>query len=375
MKFNKNLKRLKGDASFRIFFRKKEKNLSSIIVFANKDKKKNLLVYDAINKFLIMNNILAPKLLNKNYPKNYIEIEDFGNQTVFKLLKKKSINKLEIFKKVIKLLCKIQLIKQRQIKDFKKKNYKIPTYQPKILLAETKLFLDWYISKNLRKSKQFIFKKKFIKIFKGKLVNFHPSLLPEERGGANFSYRILEKKKFSAASAHFVDEKIDSGDIIFQIKKFNIKKYDLYEYFFKTYENYNGLFKKILNSMKKKKKLNRTAQLNINATYFKKLKSDIHGKINFNWDIEDIDLFIKAFGRPYKGSYCFHRDKKVYILSSRIYSKIKVHPFLFGKVKNINKDGSILVFCNNGILKVEDVSLNKNIIKADKIFKLSSWLK
>jgi len=166
MKFKKNLKRLKGDASFRIFFRKKEKNLSSIIVFANKDKKKNLLVYDAINKFLIMNNILAPKLLNKNYPKNYIEIEDFGNQTVFKLLKKKSINKLEIFKKVIKLLCKIQLIKQRQIKDFKKKNYKIPTYQPKILLAETKLFLDWYISKNLRKSKQFIFKKKFIKIIK-----------------------------------------------------------------------------------------------------------------------------------------------------------------------------------------------------------------
>ena len=222
---------------------------------------------------------------------------------------------------------------------------------------------------------KFIFKKKFIKIFKGKLVNFHPSLLPEERGGANFSYRILEKKKFSAASAHFVDEKIDSGDIIFQIKKFNIKKYDLYEYFFKTYENYNGLFKKILNSMKKKKKLNRTAQLNINATYFKKLKSDIHGKINFNWDIKDIDLFIKAFGRPYKGSYCFHRDKKIYILSSRIYSKIKVHPFLFGKVKNINKDGSILVFCNNGILKVEDVSLNKNIIKADKIFKLSSWLK
>ena len=41
MKFKKNLKRLKGDASFRIFFRKKEKNLSSIIVFANKDKKKN----------------------------------------------------------------------------------------------------------------------------------------------------------------------------------------------------------------------------------------------------------------------------------------------------------------------------------------------
>ena len=164
MKFNKNLKKLKGDASLRVFFRNKKKNLSSIIVFANKDKKINLLVYDAINKILIKNDILAPKLINKNYSKNYIEIEDFGNQTILKLFKKK-INKLIIFKKIIKLLCKVQLIRQRQIINFKKKNYKIPIYQPKILLAEAKLFSDWYVAQKLPKSKQLIFKKKFIKIF------------------------------------------------------------------------------------------------------------------------------------------------------------------------------------------------------------------
>ena len=163
MKFNKNLKKLKGDASLRVFFRNKKKNLSSIIVFANKDKKINLLVYDAINKILIKNDILAPKLINKNYSKNYIEIEDFGNQTILKLFKKK-INKLVIFKKIIKLLCKVQLIRQRQIINFKKKNYKIPIYQPKILLAEAKLFSDWYVAQKLPKSKQLIFKKKFIKI-------------------------------------------------------------------------------------------------------------------------------------------------------------------------------------------------------------------
>ena len=43
MEFNKNLKRIKGDASFRIFFRKKVKDLSSIIVFAKKDKKKKFI--------------------------------------------------------------------------------------------------------------------------------------------------------------------------------------------------------------------------------------------------------------------------------------------------------------------------------------------
>ena len=82
MIFNKDLKKIKGDASPRIFYRKKIKNISSIIVYAKKDKKRNLLIYDAINEILLKNNILAPKLINQNYSKNYIEIQDFGNLTL-----------------------------------------------------------------------------------------------------------------------------------------------------------------------------------------------------------------------------------------------------------------------------------------------------
>jgi hypothetical protein len=33
---------------------------NSIIVFANREKIKNLLIYDSINKILIKNNIIAP---------------------------------------------------------------------------------------------------------------------------------------------------------------------------------------------------------------------------------------------------------------------------------------------------------------------------
>ena len=85
----KNLKNIKGDASFRNFFRKKNKNNSSIIVFAKKEKFQNLIVYDAINRILNKNKILAPSLYNENYEKNYIEIQDFGDETIFKVLVKK----------------------------------------------------------------------------------------------------------------------------------------------------------------------------------------------------------------------------------------------------------------------------------------------
>ena len=86
----KKLEKIKGDASFRKFYRKKENKKSSIIVCANKEKVKNLLNYDAINKILLKNNIFAPRLLSENYSHNFIEIEDFGNKTLFNILKKKT---------------------------------------------------------------------------------------------------------------------------------------------------------------------------------------------------------------------------------------------------------------------------------------------
>ena len=159
----KNLKKIKGDASFRKFFRKKNKDNSSIIVYAKKEKFKNLIVYDAINKILNENKILAPNLYQENYKKNFIEIQDFGNDTIFKILNKKK-NKFFYLKKVVKILNKIQLIKNRTVKNFIKKNYLISDYKKKILIQEANLFCDWYVKKNLSKSNRNDFNKKYKKI-------------------------------------------------------------------------------------------------------------------------------------------------------------------------------------------------------------------
>tara|TARA_Y100000741_G_scaffold364659_1_gene356437 strand:+ start:608 stop:1555 length:948 start_codon:yes stop_codon:yes gene_type:complete len=167
----KKLKKIKGDASFRKFFRKIDNRNSSILVFAKKEKFKNLLVYDAVNKILNKNKILAPTLYNENYNKNYIEIEDFGNETIFNKLNKKKGNRFFYFKKIIELLNKIQSIKNRKIKNFKNKKYLIPEYDNKILIKETNLFCDWYVRKNFSKSKKDKFSKEFKKLVKKLILN------------------------------------------------------------------------------------------------------------------------------------------------------------------------------------------------------------
>ena len=171
MNYFKNLKKIKGDASFRKFFRKKNKRFNSIIIFAKKEKFKNLLVYDAINKILNKNEILAPKLYQENYNKNFIEIQDFGNDTIYKILKKKGTKKFKYFQKVIKLLSQIQSIKIKKIKNFKGKNYVIPKYDTTILTRETNLFYEWYARKKLPKKKIALFTKKFRKITKNLILN------------------------------------------------------------------------------------------------------------------------------------------------------------------------------------------------------------
>ena len=161
--------KIKGDASFRTFFRKISVQQNSIIVFAKKEKFQNLIVYDAINKILRKNKILAPNLYSKNYSKNFIEIEDFGNQTLLNELVKKK-NKLNFFKKIIELLIKIQLIKDRKIYTFQNKKYSIPKYDKKILIKEANLFCDWYVKNKLSRIESKKFSREFKKITK-KLVS------------------------------------------------------------------------------------------------------------------------------------------------------------------------------------------------------------
>jgi aminoglycoside/choline kinase family phosphotransferase len=164
MNFESKLVPIKVDASFRKFYRKKGKKKSSIIVYSEKEKIQNLLNYDSVNKLLLKKNINAPKLLSENFNKNLIEIDDLGTKTILDILKKKNINKLKIYNKILVILIKLQKIKLRKIKNFQKQFYKIPVYSNKLIFRESNLFLDWYVSKIINKKKKLKIKKNLKKI-------------------------------------------------------------------------------------------------------------------------------------------------------------------------------------------------------------------
>ncbi len=157
---NKKVTKLEGDASDRKFYRSK----NSIIIFSKKNKKKNLLIYDAVNRILNSNGINAPKLLKTNYKKNFIEVNDLGDTTLLKLLKNRK-NKKKIFRDVLNLLSKVQKTKKFYIKDLTGKKYVMERYSKNKLLKEACLFNDWYLPRKLGKKKLIKLKKRFKTIF------------------------------------------------------------------------------------------------------------------------------------------------------------------------------------------------------------------
>ena len=65
----------------------------------------------------------------------------------------------------------------------------------------------------------------FIKKFKGKIINIHPSLLPKYKGLKTHQKAINNNEKYSGCTVHYVNSKLDSGKIIIQ-KKVKILKND-----------------------------------------------------------------------------------------------------------------------------------------------------
>lgn len=61
-----------------------------------------------------------------------------------------------------------------------------------------------------------IIPKGIIDIPKYKAINYHPSLLPKYRGGSAINWAIINGETETGVTIHYIDEGIDTGDIIIQ---------------------------------------------------------------------------------------------------------------------------------------------------------------
>ena len=195
---NSKIKEIKGDASFRKYFRIYQKNKSYILASAEKEKKSNILNYVLINKFLSERGISVPQVIDYNYKNGLALLQDLGDKTYLQLIRK-SKNKFSIYQSLIKYLIKLQRI------NFKTNIFRFKKYNFRILKKEIDLFFIWYLPhvlklknnskiKKLRQLLLSILKNNFIKNNYFVHRDFHVSNLMVNKKGSKNKIGIIDSQ-------------------------------------------------------------------------------------------------------------------------------------------------------------------------------------
>lgn len=179
-------------------------------------------------------------------------------------------------------------------------------------------------------------------------VNVHPSYLPDMRGIHPVNGAILYGRDIGA-TCHIMDDFMDSGDIVSQVKIPLTNDLDLGLLYQLCFMAEADAFKIALNNDFKVKKKN-IAQ--VDTLSYKRNIDDM--KIKFDEEAEMIVRRAKAFGVQSQGSYFYWRDQKFIVMDAEIVN----NPYILAKI-NEYKNGEVVSLYENTILVKKDSSYVK----------------
>ncbi len=180
------------------------------------------------------------------------------------------------------------------------------------------------------------------------VLGFHPSELPKNRGRHPLIWALALGLKKSASTFFFMNEGIDSGEILSQ------KKFDIFEN-----DDAQTLYDKLANIAllqieeflpQLKKKTYQTIKQNDKASNTWRKRVKIDGQINFRMSSQAIYNLVRALSKPYVGAHINYKEKEIIVWKVEIID-YKQDNIESGKVLDINKD-KILVKTYDGAIEI-----------------------
>ena len=244
--------------------------------------------------------------------------------------------------------------KKYNIDYFKLKNVNSITSLNKILDYDCDILVSMSFNQ--------IFKKDIINLTPIGIINCHAGKLPFYRGRNILNWVLINDEKEFGITVHFVDEGIDTGDIILQ-KTFPITDLDSYKTLLNTsyYACANILYESLVQIAENN--FERTIQKTIHPVgFYCGMRGEGDEIINWNNTSRDIFNFIRSISKPGPVARTFNNDKEVKVNNSNYY---KDAPIYIGKVGQVlgktengflikTKDSFIEIFDIEGKLRVGD---------------------
>lgn len=190
-----------------------------------------------------------------------------------------------------------------------------------------------------------------------KFINIHPSYLPDLRGQNPIQAALLNGRD-SGATCHLLDDGIDTGPIIAQVKIPHSECLDAWLLFQLTFIAERMVFDFAL----KRQFIpdpSITNTLRDNNIYYTFRKDDL--AIDFDGGVQSIVRKIKAFNTPLKGAYFEHNGRLVTVCDVRTINNAFVSDVFCDK-----KQKTVLIRFDNRIMtKIDDIYLELKLRDGD----------
>lgn len=197
-----------------------------------------------------------------------------------------------------------------------------------------------------------IFKNKIINLPRLKTINCHAGKLPFYRGRNILNWALINDEKEFGITVHYVDEGIDTGDIILQ-RTFQILDSDDYNTLLeKAYEEcanilYDAIVLIRLNLVKPIKQKN----IHSFGMYCGRRQAGDE-IIDWNQNSRDLFNFIRAICKPGPMAQSYINNKVIYINKSEMVKDAINYKCIEGQVLSKDKDNSFYVKTKDNVLKI-----------------------
>ena len=149
-----------------------------------------------------------------------------------------------------------------------------------------------------------IFKKEHIDLFKNGIVNFHGGLLPEFGGLYSSCHTILEGAEVGGGTLHYIDECIDTGEIIARAEVPISDRDTSFTIFQNTqralFQKFTEVFEDLIRGNIKPKKMQDFLSEGYRSEYYDKDSLDGKKELSLSDSPELIDKKVRAFDFPGK---------------------------------------------------------------------------
>jgi len=181
-------------------------------------------------------------------------------------------------------------------------------------------------------------------------VNLHPSLLPRYRGRAPLNWAIINGEDKIGLTAHFIDEGVDSGDIIKQLPISLSIHQDIGDAINLLIPIYRAITEDVIHCFIEGNVPRRKQDISSHPVFPSRKPED--GQIHWKNSALDIYNLIRAVSHPYPGAFTYVNGRKLYLWKSSFSEDLSSKKQRAGTVLKLNKLNGFDVQCGDGVLNV-----------------------